>query len=85
MFRMAGGDGSLERQSQLTLRKGNRTAHVCMNAVTKDAIEGYCNLLEETLCEHDLTNKPSHIYNMDESGMPFDHCPHNVVARRGQK
>lgn len=41
--------------------------------------------MEETLCEHDLTNKPSQIYNMDESGMPLDHCPPNVVARRGQK
>ena len=75
----------LERQPQLTLRKGDPTAHVRMNAVTKDVIEGYYNLLEETLCEHDLTNKPSHIYNMDESGMPLDHRPPNVVAKRGQK
>ena len=74
----------MERQPQLSLRKGDPTAHVCMNAVTKDVIEGYYNLLEETLCEHDLTNKPSQIYNMDGSGMPLDHRPPNVVARRGQ-
>ena len=71
----------LERQPQLSLHKGDPTAHVRMNTVTKDVIEGYYNLLEETLCEHDLTNKPSHIYNMDESGMPLDHRPPNVVAR----
>ena len=71
----------LERQPQLSLHKGDPTAHVRMNTVTKEVIEGYYNLLEETLCEHDLTNKPSHIYNMDESGMPLDHRPPNVVAR----
>ena len=71
VFRMAGGDGSWR----------DPTAHVRMNAVTKDVIEGYYNLVEETLCEHDLTNKPSQIYNMDESGMPLDHRSPNVVAR----
>ena len=71
----------MERQPQLSLCKGDPTAHVRMNAVTKDVIEGYYNLLEETLCEHDLTNKPPQIYNMDESGMPLDHRPPNVVAR----
>jgi len=56
-----------------------------MNAVTKEVIEGYYDLLEGTLQEHDLTNKPAQIYNVDESGMPLDHRPLNVVAKSGQR
>ncbi len=56
-----------------------------MDAVSKKVIDDYYNLLEETLQKHDLTNKPDQIYNMDESGMPLDHHPPNVIAKRGQK
>lgn len=53
-----------------------------MNAVTKEVIKSYCDLLEETLETHNLTNKPAQIYYMDESGMPLDHRPPpNVIAK----
>ena len=32
-----------------------------------------------------LTDKPSHIFNADESGIPLQHCPGRRVAVRGQK
>ena len=35
----------------------------------------YFDLLEETLDEFDLKDKPSQIYNCDESGMPLEHKP----------
>lgn len=41
--------------------------------------------MEGTLQEHDLTNKPAQIYNMDECGMPLDHRPLNVAAKRGRR
>ncbi len=75
----------LDRQPQLSLRRGDSTAHVRMDSVNKEAIEGYFDLLEDTLKEHNLMNSPGQLYNMDESGMPLDHrCP-NVVVRRGEK
>ena len=55
-----------------------------MDATNKEAIEAY-NLLEETLQKHDLSNHPAQIYNMDESGMPLDPHPPNIIAKRGQK
>ena len=75
----------MERQPQLSLRRGDPTAHVRMNAVNKESIEGYFDLLEETLNEHDLLNSPGQLYNMDESGVPLDSRPPNVIAKRGQK
>ena len=60
------------------------TAHICMDSVNRESMEGYFNLLEDTLKEHDLMNCPAQIYNMDESGMPLDARLPNVVAKRGQ-
>ena len=60
------------------------TAHIRMDSVNRESMEGHFNLLEDTLKEHDLMNRPAQIYNMDESGMPLDAHPPNVVAKRGQ-
>ena len=75
----------MERQPQLSLRRGDSTAHIRMNSVNRESMESYFNLLEDTLSEHDLMNHPAQIYNMDESGMPLDARPPNVIAKRGQK
>lgn len=72
----------LERQPTLSLRRGDATAHVRMDATNKQSIAHYFNLLEETLRKID---NPAQIYNMDESGMPLDPRPPNIIAKRGQK
>lgn len=74
-----------ERQPQLSLRRGDATAHVRMDATNKATIDAYYDLLHETLETHGLSDKPAQIYNMDESGMPLDPRPPNIIARRGQK
>ena len=75
----------LQRQPQLSLRRGDATAHVRMDSTNRKAIKQYYNLLEETLQQNGLMNSPAQIYNMDESGMPLDPHPPNVVAQKGQK
>jgi len=30
-------------------------------------------------------DKPEQIYNVDESGMPLNHCSPRVIARKGQR
>ena len=56
-----------------------------MDSTNREAIEQYFDLLEETLTKHDLSDFPAQIYNMDESGVPLDPRPPNVVAEKGQK
>ena len=41
--------------------------------------------LKSILDVNKLGDKPGQIYNMDESGVPLDHCSPRVLARRGQK
>ena len=56
-----------------------------MDAVNKQTIEQYFSLLHDTLTTHNLLNKPSQIYNIDESGMPFHPWPPKVVAAKERK
>ena len=34
---------------------------------------------------HNFSYSPSQIYNVDETGMPLDHRPPKVIAKRGKK
>jgi len=64
----------LERKPQLRLRKGDHTAMVRLDAMNnREALENCFSLLKKMLEENDLMNKPSQIYNVDESGVPLDH------------
>lgn len=47
--------------------------------------QDYFDLLDETLTEHGLKNKPSQIYNCDESGMPLQHKMPKVITSKGIK
>ena len=75
----------LERHPKLSLRYGDATGHVRMDAVTKENITNYFDLLKECLEEHDFASHPERIYNMDESGVPLDPKPPRVVTRKGQR
>ena len=67
------------------LRKGDPTAQVQMEACSQEIIMQYFDQLKEVLEKHDLMDCPGQLYNIDETGMPFDHRAPNVVAKKGQK
>ena len=73
----------LQRQPDLSLRRGDTTAHVRMDAVNKETMKQYFSLLNDVLSEYELHTKPSQIYNVNESGIPFDPRPPKVVATKG--
>ena len=76
----------LQRQLQLCLRKGDATASVRMNAMSKQhELEEYFHVLKDVLEKNGLMNQPGCIYNVDESGMPFEHRPPRVVTAKGQR
>ena len=73
----------VSRQGDLSLRKGDNTAHVRMDAINSETMNHYFDLLEKTLKDNNLMNCPSQIYNVDESGMPLDPKAPNIVAQTG--
>ena len=73
------------RQPQLALRKGDLIAYVCLENTTKEVMKEYFELLKTTLTENNLLDKPSQLYNVDETGMPLNHKPPKLVAHKGQE
>jgi len=73
------------RHPKLTLRTADLLSYARAMASDPETIGNYFDLLEHTLVENDLLDKPAQIFNMDETGMPLDPSPPRVVARRGQK
>ena len=74
-----------ERQPRISLRSSDALSRVRANAVTKDNMKKYFSLLKETLVSNNLLDKPSCIYNMDESGMPLDYKQPKRIAPKGMK
>ena len=72
-------------QPQLSYRKGDPTANVCMNCLTKEVIADYFVLPKDVFIEHDLFNFPNQIYNVDETEIALDGHAKRVIAKRGQK
>ena len=50
-----------------------------------EVFESYFSPLKETLEKHDLMDKPSQLYNCDESGMPLEHKQPKTLALKGTK
>ena len=73
----------MQRHPKLSLHCSDPLSRVRSNAVTEENMAKYFSLLEETLEENGILNKPSKIYNMDETGMPLDHKQLKRVAVKG--
>ena len=70
---------------ELSLRKGDSFPIAREKMTHFDVFESYFKLLEETLDEHDLKDKPAQIYNCDESGMSLEHKLPKTIAKGTKK
>ena len=60
------------RHPNLTIRYSAPLSKARMVASDSDVISRYFNILEQTLAENNLEDKPCQMFNMDETGMPLD-------------
>ena len=75
----------LSRHPTLSLRSTNPLSYVQTTALSPEKLSAYFDLLEKTLNEKGLLDKPNFIFNMDESGMPLDHKQLKRIATKGSK
>ena len=75
----------LKRNPEISLRCGDSTAGVRMDAINAENMKAYFDLLRQIYDEHGFESRPECIYNMDETGVPLEPRPPKVVARKGQK
>ena len=74
-----------KRNPSISLRSGDSTAGVRMNAVNAENIHYYFDLLEEVFEEYGFADHPEAIYNTNETGMPTEPHPPKIVPKKGQK
>ena len=75
----------LNRNSTLTIRKAQGVSKARADGMNKQEVTEYFALLERTLAEYSLLNKPANIYNVDETGLQLNNPPQHVVAAKGSK
>ena len=75
----------MKRNPDLSLRKGDATAAVRMDCLNTITFNNYFANLKECLKENNLMDSSGQLYNVDETGIPLDHRPPKVVAKRGKR
>lgn len=75
----------LKRNPELSVRKAEGVSLSRVQGMNKKVVTKYFDLLKTTLNEAGILNKPSHIFNMDETGLQLNNNPGQVIAKRGSK
>ncbi len=64
---------------------GDSTAGVRMDAMNKENMKNYFELLKKTLDDHGFDKHPESVYNMDKTGMHICPPPPRILAKKGEK
>ncbi len=73
------------RHKELSLRNPETLTHSRVMGASEEMIEHYFELLETTLQEAEICDRPCQIFNLDESGFPLNPKPPKIIAKRGDK
>ena len=74
-----------QRHEVLVLRSAASLSVQRAMASDPDALKLYFDTLEDTLKGNGILNKPMHIFNCDETGMPLNPKGAKVIAEKGSK
>jgi hypothetical protein len=78
-------DSFRRRHPEITLRHAEPLAYARAIANNEEIIHKYFDLLQETLRDNGLTERPAQVFNCDETGMSFAPKPGKVAVGVGQK
>ena len=74
-----------KRHPNVTLKAAPSLSKAQVTASDPGSISRYFDILDETMEEYDIKDKPHVIFNMDETGMPFQPKLPKGVFARGEK
>lgn len=75
----------LRRHPDLSIRKAEGVSLGRGQGMNRVDVGNYFKLLEATLKENELFDKPGSIYNVDETGLQLNNRPGHVLAEKGAK
>ena len=73
------------RHPEISLRITSALSYARAKGQNEEALSNYFDVLEETLDEHKLHDKPALIFNVDETGLPLSPSLPKGVCRKGTK
>ena len=74
-----------KQHPKLSLRQTDSLDHSRAEALNPQIVQEYFKLLEKTLDDNNLKNKPRQIYNCDETFLPLDYTREKAVTTKGVK
>lgn len=78
-------NGFLKRNTSLSIRKSEGLSLARAQGMNRKEVADYFDLVLKLLTENDLLDKPSKIFNMDETGIQVNNKAERVVATKGSK
>ena len=75
----------LKRWPELKLVKPQKLSVSRAKAASQETLNKYFKELSSLLTKHNLRNKPSRIFNVDETGISTEHSPPTVVYNKESK
>lgn len=74
-----------KRHSQLTLKTAMPVSHARAAAADPEVLNKYFDILEQALRQNDIFNRPVHIFNCDETGVPLNPKCLKIVDKKGSQ
>ncbi|KAF2885588.1 hypothetical protein ILUMI_20572 [Ignelater luminosus] len=74
---------SMKRNQHLSICKPESLSRARINGMEKETVAEFYKTLEKVVEENDLRGKPECVYNVDETGMPLNNQPPNIIAKNG--
>ena len=75
--------GLKEKHPELSIRTPQRLSTARSKSMNRQVVSKYFRILGDMQSQLPMEERPSVIWNMDETGISSEHSPQSVIARRG--
>lgn len=75
----------MERNKELTIRKPEGLSRARIDGMKKEKVAEFFKTLKTVVDKTNLRGRPECVYNVDETGIPLNNRPPNIIAEKGAK
>lgn len=75
----------IRRHPDISVRKAEGISINRATGMNRETVKHYFELLDKILSENELHDKPSNVFNIDETGLQLNNKPNKVLAAKGSK
>ncbi|XP_026736710.1 uncharacterized protein LOC113500199 [Trichoplusia ni] len=75
----------MKRNKELTIRKPEGLSRARIDGMKREKVTEFYKILETVIDKNNLRGRPECVYNVDETGIPLNNRPPNIIAQKGAK